>query len=119
MIEIQLAALPAGEIAPEAEFFSFGTTDLTQTTFGYSRDDAEGKFLLKYVEDKILPVNPFESLDNNGVGRLMNIAVIEGRQARPKLKVGLCGEHGVDPASIDLRPPRGLSLRSCSPSRVP
>jgi len=119
MIEIPRAALTAAEIATEAEFFSFGTNDLTQTTFGYSRDDAEGKFLLKYVEEKILPANPFESLDNNGVGRLMNIAVIEGRQARPKLKVGICGEHGGDPASIAICERLGLDYVSCSPYRVP
>src|SRR5581483_10915700 len=91
MIEIPRAALTAGQIAEEAEFFSFGTNDLTQTTYGYSRDDAEGKFLLKYAEEKILPVNPFESLDRNGVARLMSIAVAEGRATRPKLKVGICG----------------------------
>jgi pyruvate, orthophosphate dikinase len=119
MIEIPRAALTAAEIATEAEFFSFGTNDLTQTTFGYSRDDAEGKFLLKYVEEKILPANPFETLDNNGVGRLMNIAVIEGRQARPKLKVGICGEHGGDPASIAICERLGLDYVSCSPYRVP
>jgi pyruvate,orthophosphate dikinase len=91
MIEIPRAALTAGEIAKVAEFFSFGTNDLMQTTFGYSRDDAEGKFLLKYVEEKILPFNPFESLDTVGVGRLMKIAVEEGRQAKPNLDIGICG----------------------------
>ncbi|HXA29257.1 MAG TPA: pyruvate, phosphate dikinase [Candidatus Angelobacter sp.] len=119
MIEIPRAALTAGEIATEAEFFSFGTNDLTQTTFGYSRDDAEGKFLLKYVEEKILPYNPFESLDRNGVARLMDIAVHEGRAARPKLKVGICGEHGGDPASIQICEDLGLDYVSCSPYRVP
>jgi pyruvate, orthophosphate dikinase len=119
MIEIPRAALTAGEIARDAEFFSFGTNDLTQTTFGYSRDDAEGKFLLKYVEEKILPVNPFESLDPAGVGRLMHIAVAEGRAARPKLKVGICGEHGGDPASIAICERLGLDYVSCSPYRVP
>jgi pyruvate, orthophosphate dikinase len=119
MIEIPRAALTAGEIATEAEFFSFGTNDLTQTTFGYSRDDAEGKFLLKYVEEKILPVNPFESLDAGGVGRLMGIAVAEGRAARPKLKVGICGEHGGDPSSIQICEDLGLDYVSCSPYRVP
>jgi pyruvate,orthophosphate dikinase len=119
MIEIPRAALTAGEIAEEAEFFSFGTNDLTQTTFGYSRDDAEGKFLLKYVEEKILPVNPFETLDAKGVGRLMQAAVLEGRQARPDLEIGICGEHGGDPQSIALCEELGLDYVSCSPYRVP
>jgi pyruvate,orthophosphate dikinase len=119
MIEIPRAALTAGEIAEEAEFFSFGTNDLTQTTFGYSRDDAEGKFLLKYVEEKILPANPFESIDERGVGRLMGIAVAEGRATRPKLKIGICGEHGGDPASIQICENLGLDYVSCSPYRVP
>jgi pyruvate,orthophosphate dikinase len=119
MIEIPRAALTAGEIAEEAEFFSFGTNDLTQTTFGYSRDDAEGKFLLKYVEEKILPVNPFETLDARGVGRLMQAAVLEGRQTRPDLEIGICGEHGGDPQSIALCEELGLDYVSCSPYRVP
>src|SRR3989441_959727 len=119
MIEIPRAALTAGEIAKYAEFFSFGTNDLTQTTFGYSRDDAEGKFLLKYVEDKILPVNPFESLDTVGVGRLMKLAVEEGREARPGMEIGICGEHGGDPASIHFCHQIGLNYVSCSPYRVP
>jgi pyruvate, orthophosphate dikinase len=119
MIEIPRAALTAGEIAQEAEFFSFGTNDLTQTTFGYSRDDAEGKFLHRYVEQRILPVNPFESLDARGVGRLMQAAVSEGRQARPGLKIGICGEHGGDPSSIALCEEMGLDYVSCSPYRVP
>src|SRR5919201_82538 len=119
MIEIPRAALTAGEIAQYAEFFSFGTNDLTQTTFGYSRDDAEGKFLLKYVEEKILPVNPFESLDTKGVGRLMTIAVDEGRKARRDLEVGICGEHGGDPGSIHFCHSLGLNYVSCSPYRVP
>jgi pyruvate,orthophosphate dikinase len=119
MIEIPRAALTAGEIAQYAEFFSFGTNDLTQTTFGYSRDDAEGKFLLKYVEEKILPVNPFESLDTAGVGRLMKIAVEEGRKARPGMEIGICGEHGGDPASIHFCHQIGLNYVSCSPYRVP
>ncbi|HVS40663.1 MAG TPA: pyruvate, phosphate dikinase [Candidatus Dormibacteraeota bacterium] len=119
MIEIPRAALTAGEIALEAEFFSFGTNDLTQTTFGYSRDDAEGKFLLKYVEEKILPANPFENLDARGVGRLMQAAVTEGRQARPDLEVGICGEHGGDPSSIAICEELGLDYVSCSPYRVP
>jgi len=119
MIEIPRAALTAGEIAKYAEFFSFGTNDLTQTTFGYSRDDAEGKFLLKYVEEKILPVNPFESLDTVGVGRLMKMAVEEGRQARSGMEIGICGEHGGDPASIHFCDQIGLNYVSCSPYRVP
>src|SRR4029077_19975389 len=102
-----------------AEFFSFGTNDLTQTTFGFSRDDAEGKFLLKYVEEKILPVNPFESLDTAGVGRLMKIAVEEGRKSRPDMEIGICGEHGGDPASIKFCNTIGLNYVSCSPYRVP
>jgi len=119
MIEIPRAALTAGEIAQYAEFFSFGTNDLTQTTFGYSRDDAEGKFLLKYVEDKILPENPFQVLDRPGVGRLIHIAVTEGRQTRPELEVGICGEHGGDPSSIEFCHGAGLNYVSCSPFRVP
>jgi len=119
MIEIPRAALTAGEIAKHAEFFSFGTNDLTQTTFGFSRDDAEGKFLLKYVEEKILPANPFETLDLTGVGRLMRMAVEEGRKARPDLEIGICGEHGGDPASIHFCHGLGLNYVSCSPYRVP
>jgi pyruvate,orthophosphate dikinase len=119
MIELPRAALVAGEIAEDAEFFSFGTNDLTQTTFGYSRDDAEGKFLLTYVEEKILPANPFETIDRNGVGRLMSIAVREGRATRPGMKIGICGEHGGDPESIVLCEELGLDYVSCSPYRVP
>ncbi len=119
MIEIPRAALTAGEIAQYAQFFSFGTNDLTQTTFGYSRDDAEGKFLQRYVEQKILPSNPFETIDQIGVGRLMKIAVEEGRAARPGLKCGICGEHGGDPESIYFCHSLGLDYVSCSPFRVP
>ncbi len=119
MIEIPRAALTAGEIASVAEFFSFGTNDLTQMTFGYSRDDAERNFLLTYVEDKILPVNPFQSIDPDGVGRLMEMATTEGRATRPDLEVGICGEHGGDPASIKLCFEYGLNYVSCSPFRVP
>ncbi len=119
MIEIPRAALTAGEIAQLAQFFSFGTNDLTQTTFGYSRDDAEGKFLLRYVEEKILPANPFQELDRAGVGRLMRIAVEEGRQTRPDLEVGICGEHGGDPSSVEFCHQIGLNYVSCSPFRVP
>jgi pyruvate,orthophosphate dikinase len=119
MIELPRAALTAGSIAELAEFFSFGTNDLTQTAFGMSRDDAEGKFLLKYVEEKILPRNPFETLDRDGVGRLMRIAVEEGRKARGSLSVGICGEHGGDPDSIALCEELRLDYVSCSPYRVP
>jgi pyruvate,orthophosphate dikinase len=119
MIEIPRAALTAGEIAKNAEFFSFGTNDLTQTTYGYSRDDAEGKFLLKYVEENILPSNPFETLDTEGVGLLMKMAVETGRAARPGLKVGICGEHGGDPSSIAFCETLRLDYVSCSPYRVP
>ena len=119
MIEIPRAALTAGAIAEYAQFFSFGTNDLTQTCFGYSRDDAEGKFLLKYVEDGILPANPFQTLDTIGVGRLINICVQEGRAVRPDLEVGICGEHGGDPASIAFCHGAGLNYVSCSPFRVP
>jgi pyruvate,orthophosphate dikinase len=119
MIEIPRAALTAGEIAREAEFFSFGTNDLTQTTFGFSRDDAEGKFIVRYLDKKILKQNPFETIDRNGVGRLMDIAVHEGRATRSDLEVGICGEHGGDPESIRLCHELGLNYVSCSPYRVP
>jgi pyruvate,orthophosphate dikinase len=119
MIEIPRAALTAGEIATEAEFFSFGTNDLTQMTFGYSRDDAERHFIVKYLERKILPRNPFETIDEDGVGRLMAIAVSEGRKTRPKMEIGICGEHGGDPDSIHLCHSLGLDYVSCSPFRVP
>jgi pyruvate,orthophosphate dikinase len=118
MIEIPRGALTADEIATEAAFFSFGTNDLTQMTFGYSRDDAEGGFLLKYVEDKILPVNPFQTLDD-AVADLMRIAVQKGRSARPDLELGICGEHGGDPDSIHKCESIGLDYVSCSPFRVP
>jgi len=119
MIEIPRAAITAGEIAAIAEFFSFGTNDLTQTTFGFSRDDAEGKFLLKYVEDKILPVNPFQTLDRDGVGELVRMAVERGRAANPNLELGICGEHGGDPESIFFCHQVGLDYVSASPFRVP
>jgi pyruvate,orthophosphate dikinase len=119
MIEVPRAALTAGEIASVAEFFSFGTNDLTQMTYGFSRDDAEGNFLLKYVTDGILPINPFQSIDQLGVGRLMALAVEEGRKTRPGLEVGICGEHGGDPDSIAFCHQTGLNYVSCSPFRVP
>jgi pyruvate, orthophosphate dikinase len=119
MIEIPRAAFIADQIAGLAEFFSFGTNDLTQTIFGFSRDDAEGKFLGTYVEEKILPANPFQTLDREGVGELMSIAVERGRRARPDLEIGICGEHGGDPASIAFCHEAGLNYVSCSPFRVP
>src|SRR5579884_2048326 len=119
MIEIPRAALTAGKIAEDAQFFSFGTNDLTQTTYGYSRDDAEGKFLLRYVESKILPVNPFQELDREGVGKLMEMAVRDGRATRPDLEIGICGEHGGDPSSVEFCNQIGLNYVSCSPFRVP
>jgi pyruvate,orthophosphate dikinase len=119
MIELPRAALVAGDIAATAEFFSFGTNDLTQTTFGFSRDDVEGKFLSRYLEQGLLKANPFETLDQVGVGRLIRIAVTEGRAARPGLHVGICGEHGGDPASVEFCHRAGLDYVSCSPFRVP
>jgi len=119
MIEVPRAALVAGDIAEFAEFFSFGTNDLTQTTFGYSRDDAEGKFLAQYVNDGVLPDNPFHELDREGVGRLMAIAVAEGKEKRPQLQIGICGEHGGDPRSIAFCHQLGLNYVSCSPFRIP
>ena len=118
MIEVPRGALTADEIAREAEFFSFGTNDLTQMTFGYSRDDAEGGFLLKYVEEKILPTNPFQTLDD-AVAGLMKIAVDRGRATRPDIELGICGEHGGDPESIAKCERIGLDYVSCSPFRVP
>ncbi len=118
MIEVPRGALTADEIAREADFFSFGTNDLTQMTFGYSRDDAEGGFLLKYVEEGILPVNPFQTLDD-AVAGLMKTAVDKGRSTKPGLELGICGEHGGDPASIAKCEAIGLDYVSCSPFRVP
>jgi len=119
MVEIPRAAVTAEEVAEVAEFFSFGTNDLTQMTFGYSRDDAERNFLVKYVEEGILPENPFQTLDTEGVGRLMKIAVDDGRKSRVDLEVGICGEHGGDPASIEFCHLIGNNYVSCSPFRVP
>jgi len=118
MIEVPRAALTAGEVAGTAQFFSFGTNDLTQMTFGFSRDDV-GTFLPEYIEKGVLPEDPFASLDQNGVGRLVELAVVEGRGARPDLKVGICGEHGGDPNSIHFCHKVGLDYVSCSPFRVP
>ena len=119
MIEIPRACVVADEIAHLAEFFSFGSNDLTQLIFGFSRDDAEGKFLLRYVNEKILPENPFQVLDARGVGALIEMAVRLGRKARPDIELGICGEHGGDPQSIDFCHKAGLTYVSCSPYRVP
>jgi pyruvate,orthophosphate dikinase len=119
MIEVPRAALTADELAAEAEFFSFGTNDLTQTTFGISRDDAEAKFLIQYVEQGILPQNPFQQLDRDGVGQLIAMGVEKGRAMRSNLSVGICGEHGGDPSSIEFCHLSGLNYVSCSPFRVP
>jgi len=119
MIEVPRAALTAGEIAENTEFFSFGSNDLTQMTFAYSRDDAETKFLNDYVDAEILPWNPFDSIDTTGVGRLMRIAVEEGRAVKPDLTIGICGEHGGDPKSVAFCHDLGLSYVSASPYRVP
>jgi len=119
MIELPRAALTADEIAEQAEFFSYGTNDLTQTTFGMSRDDAEGKFLPSYIENGILDGNPFMSIDEKGVGELIRIGVERGRKTRPDLEVGICGEHGGDPRSIDFCHRVGMDYVSCSPFRVP
>jgi pyruvate,orthophosphate dikinase len=118
MIEVPRAAVTAGRIAEEAEFFSFGTNDLTQMTYGFSRDDA-GKFLPEYVQRKVLAGDPFVSVDTEGVGALMEWAVREGRSTRKGLKVGICGEHGGDPDSVEFCHRVGLDYVSCSPFRVP
>ncbi len=118
MIEIPRAALTAEQIAKEAEFFSFGTNDLTQMTFGFSRDDA-GVFLPEYVEKGILPHDPFISLDQEGVGQLVRMGVERGRKSRPDLKIGICGEHGGEPKSVEFCHRTNLNYVSCSPFRVP
>lgn len=118
MIEVPRAALIADEIAEQAEFFSFGTNDLTQMTFGYSRDDV-GKFLPIYLSKGILQSDPFEVLDQKGVGQLIKVAVERGRRARPDLKLGICGEHGGEPSSVAFFAQTGLDYVSCSPFRVP
>jgi pyruvate,orthophosphate dikinase len=118
MIELPRAAIVADEIAKEAEFFSFGTNDLTQTTFGFSRDDA-GKFINYYTDNGILEKDPFQTLDQEGVGQLVKMGVTKGRSTRPDLKVGICGEHGGDPASVEFCYKIGLTYVSCSPYRVP
>ena len=119
MIEIPRAAITADEIAEYAEFFSFGTNDLTQMTFGYSRDDAEGKFLNRYVEQKILATNPFETLDTKGVGALLEMSMEKGKKVNPALVGGVCGEHGGDPDSVKFCHKIGLNYVSCSPFRIP
>ena len=117
MIELPRATMVAGEIAEVSDFFSFGTNDLTQTAFGFSRDDI-GKFLGMYEERKLVPANPFVTIDRPGVGRLMSFAVDEGRGANPSLHLGICGEHGADPASVVFCHEIGLDYVSCSPFRV-
>ncbi|MBV8531940.1 MAG: pyruvate, phosphate dikinase, partial [Candidatus Eremiobacteraeota bacterium] len=119
MIELPRACLIAGDLAHVAEFFSFGTNDLSQTTYGYSRDDAEGTFIPRYLELKILPADPFQVLDRRGVGALMQQAVTMGRSARPDLKIGICGEHGGEPSSVAFCDELGLNYVSCSPYRIP
>ena len=118
MIEVPRAAITADEIAQEAEFFSFGTNDLTQMGFGFSRDDV-GKILNAYYDKKILEKDPFASLDQDGIGQLVQIAVEKGKKTRPNIKLGICGEHGGDPASVEFFHKIGLNYVSCSPYRVP
>jgi pyruvate,orthophosphate dikinase len=118
MIELPRACIAADRIAAGADFFSFGTNDLTQTALGLSRDDA-GRFLPAYVEQGIYPADPFVSIDRDGVGELMRLAIGKGRATRPKLKIGICGEHGGDPSSVELCHRLGLDYVSCSPFRVP
>ena len=115
MIELPRAALRADEIAEHADFFSFGTNDLTQTTLGMSRDDAEGKFLTFYLEEGVLESNPFETLDQSGVGDLMQIGVERGRSTKPEIKLGICGEHGGEPRSVEFCHGLGIDYVSCSP----
>jgi pyruvate,orthophosphate dikinase len=119
MIELPRACVRADEIAEKADFFSFGTNDLTQTALGFSRDDAEGKFLTHYLQDGVLERNPFETLDQSGVGDLMAIAVERGRETKPDIKLGICGEHGGEPESVAFCHRLGLDYVSCSPYRVP
>jgi pyruvate, orthophosphate dikinase len=119
MVETPRAALTSGELAQYADFFSFGTNDLTQTTFAFSRDDAEAKFMSQYLEKNILNESPFEVLDDQGVGRLIQIAIEQGRRANPKLEVGICGEHGGEPKSVGFFHQNGLDYVSCSAYRIP
>jgi pyruvate,orthophosphate dikinase len=119
MIEIPRACIIADEIAQKTEFFSFGTNDLTQTVLGISRDDAQKSFLTRYVEEKIIPTDPFVSIDQEGVGAMVRMGVERGRKTKPDLKIGICGEHGGDPASIDFFHRAGLTYVSPSTFRVP
>jgi pyruvate,orthophosphate dikinase len=119
MIEVPRGAVTADEIAKEAEFFSFGTNDLTQMAFGFSRDDVESRLMPAYLAEGLLKRNPFETIDEGGVGELVRIGAERGRKTKPKLKLGVCGEHGGDPESIDLFYRVGLDYVSCSPYRVP
>jgi pyruvate,orthophosphate dikinase len=119
MIETPRAALRADEIAEEADFFSFGTNDLTQMTFGFSRDDVESRMMPAYLEQGLLKRNPFETIDQSGVGELVRIGAARGRSRKPDLKLGVCGEHGGDPESIALFFDAGLDYVSCSPFRIP
>ncbi|MFP4250372.1 MAG: putative PEP-binding protein, partial [Armatimonadota bacterium] len=119
MIELPRACVVADQIAEHAEFFSFGTNDLTQTAFGFSRDDIEGKFLPQYIDQRIFEASPFAVLDEEGTGALLAMGVEKGRQARPDMEIGICGEHGGDPKSIDFCHRVGLNYVSCSPLRVP
>jgi pyruvate,orthophosphate dikinase len=119
MIEVPRGALQAGALAEVAEFFSFGTNDLTQMTFGISRDDAQAKFLKFYTHNGLLATDPFETIDFDGVGELVRLAAERGRAARPGIELGVCGEHGGDPKSIELFERLGLDYVSCSPLRVP
>jgi pyruvate,orthophosphate dikinase len=119
MIELPRAALTAGRIAESAQFFSFGTNDLTQTTWGFSRDDVEGAFFSRYLQRGIFGTSPFETLDTEGVGRLILLAAQEGRATRPDIALGVCGEHGGDPDSVHFFHNAGLDYISCSPFRIP
>ncbi|MBW3614948.1 MAG: pyruvate, phosphate dikinase, partial [Actinobacteria bacterium] len=119
MVETPAAALCAEELARAADFFSIGTNDLTQMTFGFSRDDVEGRMMTAYLEQGLLKRNPFDTLDQAGVGELVEVAVARGREAAPGIKLGVCGEHGGDPQSIDFFYRAGLDYVSCSPFRVP
>ena len=119
MIELPRAAMTADQVAEHGDFFSFGTNDLTQTVLGLSRDDAEGKFLTQYVDDGVIAANPFQTLDVDGVGAVVRLASEKGRAAKPGIKLGVCGEHGGDPASVQFFHEVGVDYVSCSPFRVP
>ena len=119
MLELPRACLMSGELAQESDFMTFGTNDLTQTTLGFSRDDAEGKFMNDYLNQKILKENPFAVLDEAGVGRMMRIAIKQAREVKPGMSFGICGEHGGNPASVDFCHRAQLTFVSCSPFRVP